>query len=84
MSTTNLGTEAQKSTKVIQMELSEFNHDLLISRVEGMNFIVNLVRDIVRNQGVNIKLTDNADPQLLDFLDEVKSKCWPIDVKEVK
>lgn len=66
----------KKSTKTIKMTLDEYNQDLELARGAGVQAgiqqMVSVVKDIMHNDGKNLKL-EGSDSAFLEFIDELKS-----------
>lgn len=64
--------KSSKSTKTISMSLEEYNAELVKAESNGMGYIARLVRDIIRNDGINITDLDKVQNEVTEFLNEVK------------
>ena len=58
--------------KSIMMPIDEYNTEITKAKSAGVTQVVNIVRDLIENDGKNTDISEDADPEFLKFLDEIK------------
>jgi len=60
------------NAKQVTMSLDVYNFEKVKSRREGMALIMNIVFDIINNEGANIKIDDTTSEDISKFIEFVK------------
>lgn len=65
--------------KMISMPLTEYNKEVedarTLGRQEGVNFLIQAVKDIFENEGKNLQVSEDATGPTVDFINYIKEKA---------